>query len=66
MQPLPNDRSRTLPRVFLLFIGALACLPAGATGPRDAEKYFFQETFGDLDEELVLAGRNTKRHLGVF
>jgi thioredoxin-related protein len=66
LQPSPNDRPRTLLQVFLLFVGALTCLPAGATAARDAEEYFFNETFGNLPDELALAKQEHKKGILLF
>lgn len=66
MQLPPNDRSRSLLQVVFLFIGALVCLPAGATAPRDAEQYFFDESFGNLPDELALAKQEHKKGILLF
>jgi thioredoxin-related protein len=66
LQPSSNDRSRTLPQVFLLLIGTLAYLPAGATPPRDAGEYFFNETFGNFADELALAKQEHKKGILLF
>ena len=66
MQPSSNDRPRTLLQVFLLFVGALTCLPAGATAARDAAEYFFNETFGNLPDELALAKQEHKKGILLF
>ena len=53
-------------RLCLLCFGALLFSLAGATTPRDPEKYFFDETFGNFQEELNLARADGKKAVLIF
>ena len=58
--------SGTLQRLLVLLFGVLAHFPANAGAPRDPGQYFFQETFGDLREELRLAKQEHKQGVMIF
>lgn len=53
-------------RIVILAFGALALSAAGATTPRDPERYFFDETFGNFHEELDLARQDNKKAVLIF
>jgi thioredoxin-related protein len=53
-------------RILPLLFGALTFLPAGAAAPRDPGKYFFDETFGNFQEELSLARQDDKKGVLIF
>jgi len=53
-------------RICLLVFGALVFSPAGATAPRDPDKYFFDETFGNFQEEVSLARQEGKKAVLIF
>ena len=52
-------------RLILLVI-ALWTSPAMATQSRDPGEYFFQESFGDFQEELALAREENKKGILIF
>lgn len=53
---------------FLVLVVFLAAAPAFAQSeaPRDPGEYFFQDTFGDLQEEIQLVAEEGKQGLLVF
>ena len=53
-------------RICLLVVSALVFAHAGASTPRDPEKHFFDETFGNFQEELSLARQDGKTALLIF
>jgi thioredoxin-related protein len=53
-------------RLVLLVVAALSFSLAGATAPRDPGKYFFDESFGNFQEELNLARRDGKKGVLIF
>ena len=53
-------------RLSLLLFGALLFAQAGAATPRDPEQYFFDETFGNFQEELSLARQDGKQGVLLF
>ena len=55
-----------MPRISLLAILMLTCLLASAAPTRDPVKYFFDETFGNFQEELGLARQDDKRGVLIF
>ncbi len=52
-------------RLITLLTGILAFAPAPAAA-RDAEKYFFQPTFGNFQEELDLARKSDRQGVLLF
>ena len=53
-------------RIFLLAFGVLTCSLASATSPRDPGQHFFDQTFGNLQEELGLARQDGKKGVLIF
>jgi thioredoxin-related protein len=53
-------------RNFLLALLVLTCPLAGATTPRDPGIYFFDETFGNFQEELDLARQQGRQGVLIF
>jgi thioredoxin-related protein len=53
-------------RDFLLALLVLTCPLASAATPRDPGKYFFDETFGNFQEELGLARQDGKKGVLIF
>jgi thioredoxin-related protein len=56
----------TMLRTVLLALIVLSCPLAGAATPRDPGQYFFEETFGNFQEELDLAHRDGKQGVLIF
>jgi thioredoxin-related protein len=55
-----------MPRRILLALVVLACSLASAAPTRDPGKYFFDETFGNFQEELGLAREAGKQGVLIF
>lgn len=57
-------------RPFLLLLAVLCALlltpPTGAAETRDPYQYFFQDTFGDFQEELAMAREEGKQGVLIF
>jgi len=54
-------------RVMAVLLGLLTMsIPAAGLETRDPAEYFFQETFGDFHEELVLAREQQKQAVLLF
>jgi thioredoxin-related protein len=53
-------------RTVLLALLVLTWPLAGATAPRDPDTYFFDETFGNFQEELALARQDGKQGVLIF
>ncbi|MEN8213378.1 MAG: thioredoxin family protein [Pseudomonadota bacterium] len=53
-------------RLFTMILLAALGLPAQALQMRDPESYFFDETFGDLQEELATAKEQGKKALLIM
>ena len=56
---------KTLRRVFLLFLLGIS-LPVQALEPKDPYKHFFNETWGDFQEELRNAKEQGKKGVFIF
>ena len=59
---------RAVPAVFLLALSVLATgiVLAGEANTRDAREYFFEQTFGDLPEEMQAAREQGKLGMLLF
>ena len=59
---------RAVPAVFLLALSVLATgvVLAGEADTRDAREYFFEQTFGDLPEEMQAAREQGKIGMLLF
>ena len=55
-----------MPRSILLAFVVLSCALASAAPTRDPGKYFFDETFGNFQEELGLARQDDKQGVLIF
>ena len=55
-----------MPRIILLAFVVLTCALAGAATARDPGKYFFDDTFGNYQEELDLARLDGKQGVLIF
>jgi thioredoxin-related protein len=55
-----------MPRCIVLAFIVLTCSLASATTGRDPGKYFFDETFGNFQEELRLARQDGKQGVLIF
>ena len=53
-------------RRFLSVLIVLICMPANAASSRDPGEFFFDETFGNFQEELALARQDGKIGLLMF
>ncbi len=64
----PKMEVRAVPAVFLLalFVLATGVVLAGEADTRDAREYFFEQTFGDLPEEMQAAREQGKIGMLLF
>ena len=64
----PKMEVRAVPAVFLLALSVLATgvVLAGEANTRDAREYFFEQTFGDLPEEMQAAREQGKLGMLLF
>jgi thioredoxin-related protein len=64
----PKIEVRAVPAVFLLALSILVTgvVLAGEADTRDAREYFFEQTFGDLPEEMQAAGEQGKIGMLLF
>ena len=64
----PKMEVRAVPAVFLLALSVLATgvVLAGEADTRDAREYFFEQTFGDLPEEMQAAREQGKIGMLLF